>query len=166
MATTKEQEKTKFEFLPDEKKQIGDIIKRYPDPKAATLPALWVAQKRFGWVNGDVCNAVAEELNVAPSHVLGVATFYTMFNNKPVGKYLVQVCATLSCSLMGAEHVFDYICNKLGIKGGETTKDGKFTVMKVECLASCGTAPMMQINDDYYENLTEEKIDQILGSLE
>ena len=164
MSTT--QERVAFSFTPEEKEKIKEIVGRYPDPKAATLPALWLAQKRHGWISTDVCNAVGEELGLPSAHVLGVATFYTMFNKKEVGRYLIQVCATLSCSLMGAEHVFDYISEKLGIKGGETTPDGKFTLMKVECLASCGTAPMMQINEDYYENLTEEKVDQILGSLE
>jgi len=89
-----------------------------------------------------------------------------MFKKKPTGRYLIQVCSTLSCSLMGAEHIVEYLERKLGIKAGETTKDGKFTLMKVECLASCGTAPMMQINDDYYESLTEAKIDEILAGLE
>lgn len=159
------QEKTEFKFTPEEKTQLKEIIAKYPDPKAATLPALWLAQKRFGWVSNEVCSAVAQELDLPPAHVLGVSTFYTMFNKKPTGKYLIQVCATLSCSLMGAEHVFEYLSKKLGIKAGETTPDSKFALMKVECLASCGTAPMMQINDDYYENLTEEKIDQILNSL-
>jgi NADH-quinone oxidoreductase subunit E len=166
MALSTTQEKTKFAFTPAEKKRLKEIKSRYPDPKAASLPALWLAQRRHGWISHDVCTVIAEELGVSPSHILGVATFYTMFNKKPVGKYLIQVCATLSCSLMGAEHVYDYISKKLGINNGETTADGKFTLMKVECLASCGTAPMMQINDDYHESLTEEKVDQILDSLE
>lgn len=154
-----------FEFTAAEKEKIKEIITRYPDARAATLPALWIAQKRHGWVSPEVCNAVAEELGVTPAHVLGVATFYTMYNKKQAGKYLIQVCRTLSCQLMGAQKVYSYISKKLGIGEGETTKDGKFTLMQVECLASCGTAPMMQINEDYYENLTEDKIDQILDGL-
>jgi len=160
------QEITHFEFSPKAKKTIKALVKRYPDAKAATLPALWLAQAEAGWISPAVCSAVAEELGVPPSHVLGVATFYTMFKKKPTGRYLIQVCSTLSCSLMGAEHIVEYLERKLGIKAGETTKDGKFTLMKVECLASCGTAPMMQINDDYYESLTEAKIDEILAGLE
>ena len=163
--STKEENKV-FEFTPEEKARLKEIVGRYPTAQAATLPALWLAQERHGWVGQDVCEAVADELGVPAAHVLGVATFYTMYNKKQVGKYLIQVCATLSCSLMGAEHVFDHLSKKLGIKAGETTADGKFTLMKVECLGSCGTAPMMQINDDYYENLTEEKIDRILAGLE
>jgi len=97
--------------------------------------------------------------------VLGVASFYTMFKKEPTGRYLIQVCSTLSCSLMGAQSVVDYLERKLDIKCGGTTPDGKFSLVKVECLASCGTAPVMQINDDYYESLTEEKIDRILESL-
>lgn len=160
------QETAPFAFTAEEKAKIREIAARYPSPKAATLPALWIAQKRFGWISHDVCTAIGEELNLPPAHVMGVATFYSMYNKKPVGKYLIQVCATLSCSLMGAGHVCDHLSRKLGIAPGETTADGKFTLMKVECLASCGTAPMMQINEDYYERLTEEKIDQILASLE
>lgn len=159
-------EKTKFDFTPESKKKLKEILRRYPDPKAAVLPVLWLAQGQNGWISDEVCEAVAAELDLPPAHVLGVSTFYTMFNNKPVGRYLIQVCSTLSCSLMGADHIFDYLSNKLGIRNGESTADGKFTLMKVECLASCGTAPMMQVNADYYENLTEEKIDGILDGLE
>ena len=148
------------------KKEIKELAGRYPDPKAATLPALWLVQGELGWISPQACTAVAELLDLPPAHVLGVATFYTMFKKKPTGRYLIQVCSTLSCALMGSEHVVDYLEKKLGISCGETTADGKFTLMKVECLASCGTAPMMQINDDYYERLTEAKIDQILDSLE
>lgn len=160
------EKETAFAFSPEDKKAIKDIAGRYPDPRAATLPALWYAQGKNGWVSSEVCTAIAGELDQTPAFVLGVASFYTMYNRKPVGRYLLQVCSTLSCSLMGARHVFDYLSKKLGIGNGETTDDGKFTLMKVECLASCGTAPMMQINDDYHENLTEEKIDGILNSLE
>lgn len=164
MVATKQ--KVKFKFTPGNRKKIEEIITRYPDAMAAALPALWVAQEQHGWVSPGVCEAVAGMIGVAPSHVFGVATFYTMYNTQPVGKYLIQVCSTLSCALMGARDVVSHLENKLGIKPGESTDDGKFTLMKVECLASCGTAPMMQINKDYYENLTGEKIDRILAGLE
>jgi len=154
-----------FEFTAEEKEKIKQIVSRYPDSKAATLPALWVAQKRNGWVSPAVCNAVAGELDLSNSFVMGVATFYTMFNKAPVGKYHIQICRTLSCQIMGAGRVYEYISDKLGIADGETSEDGRYTLTQVECLASCGTAPMMQINEDYYENLTEEKIDQILEGL-
>lgn len=160
------EQKTEFSFSSKAKKLLKEIGKRYPDPKAACLPALWLAQEEHGWVSPQACSAVAEELGIPPAHVLGVASFYTMFKKKPTGRYLIQVCSTLSCSLMGARRVVEHLESKLGIKCGETTADGKFTLVKVECLASCGTAPMMQINDDYYESLTEEKIDTILESLE
>jgi len=97
--------------------------------------------------------------------VLGVATFYTMYNKEPVGKHLVQVCMNLPCVLLGAEEMFGYISKKLGVAAGETTKDGKFTLMKVECLGACGSAPMMQVNDDYYENMTAGKLEELLESL-
>lgn len=160
------EQKTEIKLSPKAKKKIKEIAERYPDSKAATLPALWLAQDEFGWISPEVCEALAKELGVPPAHVLGVATFYTMFKKQPTGRYLIQVCSTLSCSLMGAGRVVDYLEKKLGIKSGETTADGKFTLMKVECLAGCGSAPMMQINEDYHESLTEEKIDQILDSLE
>jgi NADH-quinone oxidoreductase subunit E len=159
------EQKTAFSFSSKAKKRIREFAGRYPDARAATLPALWAAQEEAGWISPAVCKAVAELLELPPSHVFGAATFYTMFKKAPTGRHLIQVCSTLSCSLMGAEHVVDYLERKLGIKCGETTPDGKFTLMKVECLASCGTAPMMQINDDYYESLTEERIDEILFSL-
>jgi NADH-quinone oxidoreductase subunit E len=108
---------------------------------------------------------VAEVMGLPPTEVASVASFYTMFNRQPVGENLIQVCTNISCSLLGAEHIVEYIKNRLGIDVGETTPDNKFTLVTVECLGSCGTAPMMQINDTYYENLTEEKIDQILAEL-
>ncbi len=158
--------KNEIRFSPKAKKRIKEIRGRYPDPGAAALPALWLAQGEFGWISPEVCRAVAEELGLVPSRVLGVATFYTMFKKKATGRHLIQVCSTLSCSLMGAGHIVRHLEEKLGIKCGETTPDGKFSLMKVECLASCGTAPMMQVNDDYHESLTEEKIDRILEGLE
>ena len=160
------QELKQYEFSPEAKKKIEEIAARYPDARAATMPALWIAQREAGWISPAVCSAVAAQLDLPPAHVLGVATFYTMFKKAPTGRHLIQVCSTLSCSLMGAEHIVNYLERKLGIKAGETTPDGKFSLMKVECLGSCGTAPMMQINDDYYESLTKAKIDEILASLE
>jgi NADH-quinone oxidoreductase subunit E len=113
----------------------------------------------------DVLREVAGILGIPPIAARSVASFYTMYNRKPVGRYLIQVCTNLSCSLMGAEHIVERLRQKLGIDVGETTPDDLFTLMTVECLGSCGTAPMMQINDDYYENLTEERLDQILAEL-
>jgi len=153
------------EFSAEVRGELQRIVSRYPTPEAAILPALYLAQREFGHVSLEAMSLVARELSVSPARIFGVATFYTMFNKEPVGKHLVQVCMNLPCMLMGAGEVFEYISKKLGIKDGETTPDGKFTLMKVECLGACGNAPMMQINEDYHEDLTPEKVDQILDAL-
>ncbi len=146
--------------------EFNKLLGRYPDRQAALLPALYVAQHEFGHLSNDALRLVAQRLELTPAYVYGVATFYTMYNKQPVGKYLVQVCSNISCSLMGGEQMFSYVSRKLGIKDGETTPDKKFTLLKVECLGACGNAPMMQVNDDYHEDLTQEKVDQILDGLE
>jgi NADH-quinone oxidoreductase subunit E len=154
-----------MEFSAEAKKQVDKLLSRYPTKEAALLPVLHVAQKEFGYVSPDVEKFVAGVLELPPIKVHAVATFYTMYNKKPVGKYHVQVCTNIGCSLLGADHLVKYIEKKLGIRKGETTADGRFTLIEVECLGSCGTAPVMQVNDDYYENLTEQKIDAILDGM-
>lgn len=154
-----------LEFSAEAKTELEAIRAKYPIAQAALLPALYIAQREFGHVSLEAMEYVGGLLGMSPARVLGVATFYTMFNKEPVGKHLVQVCMNLPCCLRGAEEMFNYISKKLGIKNGETTKDGKFTLMKVECLGACGSAPMMQVNDDYYENLTPAKVDEILARL-
>jgi NADH-quinone oxidoreductase E subunit len=130
------------------------------------LPALYLAQRDYGgWLPDAALDEVAAVMGLPPTRVAAVATFYTMLNKRPVGRHLVQVCTNISCSLLGAEHLVEHISRKLGIGVGETTQDGKFTLLEVECLGSCGTAPMMQVGNRYYEDLTEEKIDQILGEI-
>jgi NADH-quinone oxidoreductase E subunit len=141
------------------------LLTRYPNREAAILPTLYLAQREFGYLSDEAILYVADLLGFTPARIYGVATFYTMYNKKPVGKYHLQVCRNLSCSLMGAEHLIEHVARKIGVKPGETTADGKFTLSTVECLGSCGTAPVMQVNDDYYENLTEESIDAILDGL-
>jgi NADH-quinone oxidoreductase E subunit len=141
------------------------LLTRYPDKGAAILPALHLAQKEFGYVSDEAIVYIAHLLGTSPAVIEGVATFYTMYNRKPVGRYHLQVCRNISCSLMGAEALISHISKKLGIRPGETTADGKFTLSEVECLGSCGTAPVMQVNDDYYENLAEASIDAILDGL-
>ena len=141
------------------------LLTRYPDRKAVILPALHLAQKEFGYVSDDAIVYIAGLMGTSPSEIEGVATFYTMYNRKPVGKYHVQICRNISCSLLGAEHLIEHVSRKLGVRPGETTPDGKFTLSKVECLGSCGTAPVMQVNDEYHENLTVESIDRILDQL-
>lgn len=143
--------------------ECRSIVEKLGNREAALIPVLYVAQDEFGWLSTEAMDLVAELLELPPPRVYGVATFYTMFNKEPVGKYHIQVCTNLSCSLLGADHVMEYISAKLGIAVGETTPDGRFTLSSVECLGSCGTAPMMQINDEYHENLTEGKIDVILA---
>jgi NADH-quinone oxidoreductase E subunit len=147
------------------KREILKIRDEYPDPQSALMPALYLAQQDYGgWLPEGAFDEVAAVMDLPATLVSSVATFYTMFNKKPVG-YLIQVCTNISCSLLGAEHLIGYIGRKLGIQPGETTEDNKFTLLEVECLGSCGTAPMMQVDDAYYENLTEEKIDRILAEL-
>ncbi len=146
-------------------KEFERVVSRYPDRKAAILPTLHLAQKEFGYVSDEAILYVASLIGVPPAQIAGVATFYTMYNRRPVGKYHVQICRNISCSLLGAEHLIDVAARTLGIKPGETTPDGKITLSKVECLGSCGTAPVMQVNDDYHENLTEESLAKILGNL-
>ena len=141
------------------------LLTRYPDKGAVILPALYLAQREFGHVSDEAIVYVAGLLGVSPAQIEGVATFYTMYNRKPVGKYHVQICRNISCSLLGAEHLIEHVAGKLGVKPGGTTPDGKFTLSLAECLGSCGTAPVMQVNDDYYENLTEASIDAILDKL-
>jgi NADH-quinone oxidoreductase subunit E len=147
------------------KSEVKRFERKYPDPKSALLTALHVAQREHGWLSPEIMRDVAEAMDLPPTEVASVASFYTMFNRQPVGENLIQVCTNISCSLLGAEHIVEYIKNKLGIDLGETTPDNKFTLVTVECLGSCGTAPTMQINDTYYENLTEEKVDRILAEL-
>jgi len=145
--------------------EFDRLLTRYPDKEAVILPALHLAQREFGFVSDEAIVYVAGLLGVSPAKINGVATFYTMYNRKPVGKYHVQVCRNIACSLLGAEHLIEHVSGKLGVKPGETTPDGKFTLSLAECLGSCGTAPVMQVNDDYYENLTEASIDAILEKL-
>lgn len=144
---------------------VKTIVSRYPEgkQKSALLPVLHVAQAEFGgWLSPEVMDYVAEVLKIKPIEVFEVASFYTMYNLKPVGKCVLEVCQTSSCWLNGAEDIVKYIEKKLGIKVGETTRDGMFTLKVAECLGSCGTAPMLQCGASYHENLTYEKVDSLL----
>lgn len=145
--------------------KIKEKAARYPDRKSAILPALTVAYRQVGHLNDQLYREISKVIRVPYVEVAEAATFYTMFPKKPVGKYLIQVCHNISCALMGADSLIAYLEEKLDIKKGETTPDGLFTLISVECLGSCATAPMMQVNQDYYENLTREKVDQILQEL-
>jgi NADH-quinone oxidoreductase subunit E len=146
-------------------RELADILGRYPNKMAATIPVLHLCQDQEGWVSDDVMRFVAEKLEVSTAHVRGVVTFYTLFNQKPVGKHQVWVCRTLSCALRGADGVLKHCEKRLGIHAGETTKDGKITLRTAECLAACGQAPMMQVDRDFHENLTLADVDNILDKL-
>lgn len=154
-----------LEFTPENRKEFDALLTHYPNKRAALLPTLWLAQKQFGWISQKVMEYVGQLLDLPPIKVYEVVTFYTMYNQKPVGKYHIQLCRTLSCELCGKGEILSHLKNKLGIKIGETTADGKFTLSEVECLGSCGTAPMMQLNEDYHENLTPSKVDEIFNAL-
>lgn len=145
--------------------KIKEKLAQYPRAKSAILPALTIAYRQVGHVDNDIYAEIAKIIKIPMLEVAEAATFYTMFAKKPRGKYLLQVCHNLSCALLGADSLIDYLCEKLGIKVGETTEDNVFTLVTVECLGSCATAPVIQINDDYYENLTRERVDQILEEL-
>ena len=152
-------------FSGQAEKEIAELLTHYPDKRSALIPVLNLAQKEFGYISESVMELVADRLDLTPPKVFEVVTFYTMLNQKPVGRYLIQLCRTLSCALVGAEDLLVHLKRKLGIGLGETTPDGLFTLKTVECLASCGTAPAMQVNGTFYEKLTAEKIDQILDDL-
>lgn len=154
-----------LEFSQETLKQFDEIVSRYPEQKSAVLPVLYMAQKEFGHLSQEAIEYVAKLMDIPAVRLYGIVTFYTMFNMKPVGRHHLQVCRTLPCALLGSERITNYLKKKLGINLGETTPDGKFTLSEVECLASCDTAPVMQINDDYYENLSAEKIDKVIENL-
>lgn len=146
-------------------KKIDEVIARYPVKKSALLPALWLAQQEQGFCSLEAQEQIAGKIGVSPAYVAGVVSFYTMYHTKPVGRHVIDVCTTVSCWLRNADGLVKHLEEKLGIEVGQTTPDGRFTLRTVECLGSCGTAPMCQIGDDYHENLTFEAIDGILGNL-
>jgi NADH-quinone oxidoreductase subunit E len=152
-------------FGADFEKTVDAIVARYPKPPAALLPVLWEVQRRRGWIDPPSEAWVAERLGVSAAHVHGAVTFYTMFRQRPAGKYHIQVCTTLPCMLRGSDELLAHLERKLGIATGETTADGRFSLVRVECLGSCGTAPMFQLDDDYHEDLTPEKVDALLDGL-
>lgn len=153
------------EFSTEALKEFDRIVARYPKKEAAMLPVLYLAQREFGYLGAEAVEYVAKLMGQAPARVQGVVSFYTMLYTKPIGRHHIQVCRTLPCALRGAENITAFIKKRLGVEVGQTTADGRFTLSEVECLASCGTAPMMQINDAYYENLTEAKVAAILEEL-
>ncbi|RKP26467.1 thioredoxin-like [2Fe-2S] ferredoxin-domain-containing protein [Syncephalis pseudoplumigaleata] len=156
-----------FAFSTENLKTVDRIIAKYPPQykKAAIIPLLHLGQRQLGWTSISVMNEVARIVDVPPMRVYEVATFYTMFNRKPVGKYFLQVCTTTPCELCGSTRILDTIRKHLGIEVGETTKDGKFTLVEVECAGACVNAPVMAVNDDYYEDLTSDSTVKLLDAL-
>jgi len=154
------------QFSDNKLKEVEQIIQRDPEgkQKSALIPVLHLAQEEFGgWLSAETMDYVASVLNLQPIEVYEVATFYSMYNLKPVGRYLFEVCQTGPCMLNGSDNIIKHIFEKLGIKPGETTSDGMFTLKTVECLGACGYAPMMQLGKNYREHLTKEKVDAIIG---
>jgi len=152
-------------FSTEVEEEIDKHLAKYPVMRSAILPLMFIVQRERGYLDAPGVAYLARRLRLRITDIWEVATFYSMLNTEPVGKYHIQICKTLSCKIMGEPGITDHVCQKLGIKPGETTADGKFTVSLVECLGSCGTAPMFQIGFDYHENLTTEKVDLILDSL-
>ena len=141
------------------------IVAKYPLRRAAIMPVLWLAQREFGYLSAEVQDYVATLMGFPLAWVSGLASFYTMYYKKPIGRHHLQVCTNVSCMLRGSDAIVRVIEERLGIGLGETTPDGKFSLDEVECLASCGTAPMMQVNDDYHENLTTQSTRELIERL-
>jgi NADH-quinone oxidoreductase E subunit len=142
-----------------------EIRKRYPVAQAALLPVLWIAQEQEGWISEEMMRYVGKLLDLPFGHVLGVVTFYSMYNSKKLGKYHIEVCTNVSCMLRGSDKILETIEHRCGVKPGQTSADGKWTVSEVECMGACGGAPMLSIGEEYYEDLTPEKTEKILSSL-
>ncbi len=152
-------------FTEEELRKVQEIRSHYPTAQAAVMSVLHLYQDKYGYISHEGMQYVAELLGIPVEHVLGVVTFYEMYHDHPIGKFHLQVCTNVSCLLRDSDAVLETISKRLGIGPGETTEDGKFTVTEVECLGSCGTAPMMSVNKEYKENLTPETINEIIDAL-
>jgi len=159
-------ENYKPQFDENELKMVEYHKSKYPQAMAAIMPVLWMIQEKYGWISIDAMRYAGDLLGLPHDHVLGVASFYTMYFKKPMGKNHLQICTNVACMLRGGYKIFNHVSDKLGIKNKEVTPDGKFSIEEVECLGSCGTAPMLQLNNqEYYENLDIEKVDKLLSDL-
>ncbi len=156
---------TNFKFTEENIQRVNQEIKKYPNKQPTVMAALWIAQEQNGFISGEVMEEVASVLDMKTEDVLGIVTFYTMYHQKPMGKYHVQVCTNVSCMLRGGYELYDHVKEKLGIDNLQVTDDMKFSLEEVECMGSCGTAPMIAVNEDYYENLDLSKVDEILEKL-
>ncbi len=154
-----------IEFNAEELNEVQYHISKYPEKKAALMPVLWMAQKKWGWLSIDVMKYVADLLELSLAHVEGVASFYTMYFKKPMGKYHIQVCTNVSCMLRKGDVIYKHVSEKLGIKHNERTEDGLYSLEEVECMGACGGAPMIAVNEDFYENMDIPQVDEIIGNL-
>ncbi len=152
-------------FSPEELQRVAELKALYPQPKAAIMPVLWMAQKKWGWLSESVMRYVASVMDLPYAHVLGVATFYTMYFKKPMGKFHVQVCTNISCMLRGGDEIYRQFCEKFGISHNQTTADGRISVEEVECMGACGGAPMIAVNEDFYENISWSQIEGMMEKL-
>ena len=155
-------------FSETEQKELEKILEKYPPDRklSAVMPALYLAQREKNWLDNDDIEAVADALDIPVTHVHSIIGFYTLFRKEPTGKYMVEVCTDLPCALRGAEDFYKRLCDRMGLgSGGGTTEDGLFTVEPVVCIAACDRAPCLQINLEYYENLTDEQIDAVIDQL-
>lgn len=153
------------QFSPDTYRRFEEVLTRYPTKRAAILPTLWMAQGEFGYLSSEAVEYVAGLLDLSPATVQGVVTFYTMFATKPMGRFHVQVCTNLSCTLVGARTLVDRLEDRLGVEVGQTTEDGAFSLSEVECLGSCGTAPVVQVNEEYHELQTPDGVVRLIDRL-
>lgn len=151
-----------FKYTPENEIKFQEYVSRYPKIDSCMLPALWLVQEQEGWVSPEAMIYVAEKLGKTPIQVYEVATFYTMFNLKPIGKYHIELCKTLSCKLCGSQKIKNYIKETVGIEAGQTSEDGLFHLSEVECMGACGGAPMFALNGEYHEKLTIEKVDELI----
>jgi NADH-quinone oxidoreductase subunit E len=149
----------------ENQKKVEDLRKRYPTSQALLLPVLWMVQEQEGYISESSMKYVAALLQIPYGHILGVVSFYTMLHHKPRGRHHIEVCTNISCMLRGSGKILEHIEQRLGIKVGETSTDKKWTLSEAECLGSCGTAPMLALGEEYYENLTLEKVDKLIDSL-
>ncbi|NLH62030.1 MAG: NADH-quinone oxidoreductase subunit NuoE [Ignavibacteriales bacterium] len=154
-----------FKFSEENLQKIASVQKNYPDKRSSIMPVLYIAQEQNGWISHEVMAEVAHLLEITESEVYGVVTFYTMYHKKQVGKFHLQVCTNVSCMLRGGYDIWNKIKDKYNLEDGGVTQDGKLSLEEVECMGSCGTAPMIAINEDYFENLTPEKVIEIIDSL-
>ena len=155
----------KFQFTVENIKRIEDVRKKYPTSLAAVMPVVYIAQEQNGYITNEVMEEIANVLRIDKVNVLSVVTFYTMYHTKPMGKYHIQVCTNVSCMLRGAYEIWDDVKGKLGIDHMQVTADGKYSLEEVECMGACGYAPMIAVNEDYFENLSKEKVLKIIDSL-